>query len=144
MLPNDAGATARTRPLGGVERVALVAEILISYEVVRRQLHRRNLTGAVEALRRRRPGGIVPRPLETDPRRLAAIADRVLAAVPGDARCLTRSLVVLRLLARRGIDVRLVIAARPTPTFEAHAWLERGGSPLLPTRGFSEARLTEL
>ena len=82
--------------------------------------------------------------LAGDDRRLAAAAERVLARLPGDSRCLTRSLVVLTMLARRGIEVRLVLAARPTPTFAAHAWVERAGHPLLPTRGFGDARLTEL
>ena len=71
-------------------------------------------------------------------------AVRVLERVPGDSRCLTRSLVVLAMLARRGRDVRLVLAARPTPTFAAHAWVERDGRPLLPTRDFDDARLAEL
>jgi hypothetical protein len=48
------------------------------------------------------------------------------------------------MLARRGIDSRLVLAARPEPTFGAHAWIERAGEPLLPTRGFADARLTDL
>ena len=99
---------------------------------------------AVAALRARR-GGATPRgPLDADERRLAAAAVRVLERLPGDSRCLTRSLVVLAMLARRGIDVRLVLAARPTPTFSAHAWVERGGRPLLPTRDFDDARLAEL
>ncbi len=90
--------------------------------------------------RRRTPRG----PLDVDERRLAAAAVRVLQRLPGDSRCLTRSLVVLAMLARRGIEVRLVLAARPTPTFAAHAWVERGGRPLLPTRDFEDARLAEL
>ena len=93
-----------------------------------------------------RPGGGARArgPLDVDERRLAAAAVRVLERLPGDSRCLTRSLVVLAMLARRGIDVRLVLAARPTPTFAAHAWVERGGRPLLPTRDFDDARLAEL
>ena len=71
-------------------------------------------------------------------------AERVVARIPGDSRCLMRSLVVLAMLARRGVDARLVLAARPTPEFAAHAWVERTGDPLLPTRGFGDARLAEL
>jgi hypothetical protein len=82
--------------------------------------------------------------VDRDPRRLAAAAERVVARIPGDSRCLMRSLVVLAMLARRGIDARLILAARPSPEFAAHAWVERGGEPLLPTRGFGDARLTEL
>ena len=90
--------------------------------------------------RRRAPRG----PLDADERRLAGAAVRVLERVPGDSRCLTRSLVVLAMLARRGRDARLVLAARPAPTFAAHAWVERDGRPLLPTRDFDDARLAEL
>jgi hypothetical protein len=124
--------------------LALVAEVLLTYPLVRWSVRRHDLPSAVAALRaprrRRTPRG----PQDVDERRLAAAAVRVLEKLPGDSRCLTRSLVVLVMLARRGIDVRLVLAARPTPTFAAHAWVERGGRPLLPTRDFEDARLAEL
>lgn len=126
------------------ERASVVWEIVLTYARVRVQVRRRDLPTAVAVLRRMRPRGRRPLPLARDPRRLAAVAERVLARLPGDSRCLTRSLVVLTMLARRGIEVRLVLAARPTPTFAAHAWVERAGHPLLPTRGFGDARLTEL
>lgn len=126
------------------ERAALAAEVLVTYCVVRWSLRRRDLPTVVAALRaprrRRAPRGA----LEADERRLAGAAVRVLERLPGDSRCLTRSLVVLALLARRGRDARLVLAARPTPSFAAHAWIERNGRPLLPTRGFDDARLAEL
>jgi hypothetical protein len=124
-------------------KAALVAEALVTYGVVRWQVRRRDLPAVVAALRdgpRRRRSG----PFDHDPRRLAAAAERVVARIPGDSRCLMRSLVVLAMLARRGIDARLVLAARPTPEFAAHAWVERDGDPLLPPRGFGDARLTEL
>jgi hypothetical protein len=126
------------------ERAWLVAEVLVTYGLVRWSLRRRDLPAVVAALRRpRRPRA--PRgALDADERRLARAAVRVLERVPGDSRCLTRSLVVLSMLARRGRDVRLVLAARPTPTFAAHAWVERDGRPLLPTRDFDDARLAEL
>jgi hypothetical protein len=124
-------------------KVALVAETLVTYAVVRWQVRRRDLPAVVAALRdgpRRRSRG----PFDHDPRRLAAAAERVVARIPGDSRCLMRSLVVLTMLARRGIDARLILAARPTPEFVAHAWVECDGDPLLPVRGFGDARLTEL
>jgi hypothetical protein len=131
------------RRLTTLERASLATEIVITYVVVRWQIRRRDLPTAVAVLRTRRPRAR-PRPLDGDDRRLAAIAERVLARLPGDSRCLTRSLVVLTMLARRGIEVRLILAARPTPSFAAHAWIEREGHPLLPTRGFGDARMTEL
>jgi Transglutaminase-like superfamily len=122
-------------------RAALVAEVLFTYALVRWHVRRQDLPTAVAALRTRRR---LPRALDRDERRLAAGAERVVAKLPGDSRCLMRSLVVLTMLARRGIDARLVLAARPEPMFGAHAWIERGGEPLLPTRGFADARLTDL
>lgn len=130
-------------PLTVAERVRLAAEILATYAAVRVRVRRADLPAVLAALRsagrgRRRL------PLARDERRLAAVAVRVLRVLPGDARCLTRSLVVLAMLARRGIDTRLVIATRPGPAFAAHAWIERAGQPLLPTEGFGDVRLVEL
>jgi hypothetical protein len=122
------------------ERLALVAEILTTYVFVRWQVRRHDLPAAVAALRAGRRVAVVDR----EPRRLAAFAERIVARIPGDSRCLMRSLVVLAMLARRGVDARLVLAARPTPEFAAHAWVERNGDPLLPTRGFGDARMAEL
>jgi hypothetical protein len=126
-----------------VERLRLVAEVLVTYVVVRRQVRRHDLPRAVAALREgRRPRCLSV--VDREPRALAVAAERVVARIPGDSRCLMRSLVVLAMLARRGVDARLVLAARPTPEFAAHAWVERNGDPLLPTRGFGDARLAEL
>jgi Transglutaminase-like superfamily len=127
-----------------VERLGLVAEVLVTYVIVRWQVRRHDdLPQAVAALReerRRKYVAVIAR----EPRALAAAAERVVARIPGDSRCLMRSLVVLAMLARRGVDARLVLAARPTPEFAAHAWVERDGDPLLPTRGYGDARLAEL
>jgi hypothetical protein len=122
------------------ERLSLVAEILVTYVLVRWQVRRHDLPAAVAALREGRRLPVVRR----EPRRLAAAAERVVARIPGDSRCLMRSLVVLTMLARRGVDARLILAAHPTPEFAAHAWVERNGDALLPTRGFGDARMAEL
>jgi hypothetical protein len=131
------------RPTDARWKAALVAETLVTYGVVRWQVRRRDLPTVVATLRDGSRRGRSGR-LDHDPRRLAAAAERVVARIPGDSRCLMRSLVVLTMLARRGIDARLILAARPSPEFAAHAWVERDGDPLLPTRGFADARLTEL
>jgi Transglutaminase-like superfamily len=126
-----------------IERLGLVAEVLVTYVVVRRQVRKHDLPRAVAALRgERRPRYLAV--VAREPRALAVAAERVVARIPGDSRCLMRSLVVLAMLARRGVDARLILAARPTPEFAAHAWVERDGDPLLPTRGFGDARLAEL
>jgi hypothetical protein len=64
--------------------------------------------------------------------------------VPGDTRCLARSLVLTRLLARRGIPAKLVIGARGGPDFLAHAWVEHSGEPVLSPGDGSFGRLVEL
>jgi transglutaminase superfamily protein len=126
------------------ERAALALEILATYAAVRWRLRRMDLPAVLAALRApsRRPA----RPLSTahDERRLAHATVRVLRVLPADARCLTRSLVVLAMLARRGVSTTLVIAVNPEPAFAAHAWIEQAGRPLLPTEGFGHARLVEL
>jgi len=139
MSPSDVAEAPTWR-----DRAALIAEVLVTYPMVRWSVRRHDLPSAVAALRAPRRHRVPRGPLDADERRLAAAAVRVLRRLPGDSRCLTRSLVVLAMLARRGVDVRLVLAARPAPTFAAHAWVERGGRPLLPTRDFDDARLAEL
>jgi hypothetical protein len=57
---------------------------------------------------------------------------------------LTRSLVLTRLLARRGIPSTLVIGVRSQPSFVAHAWVEYRGSALLPAERGTFQRLVEL
>jgi hypothetical protein len=141
-LPPSAPVPARRATL--LERASLVAEVLVTFAVVRWSVRRHDLPAAVAALRAPRRRHARRGALDADERRLAAAAVRVLRRLPGDSRCLTRSLVVLAMLARRGIDVRLVLAARPAPTFVAHAWVERGGRPLLATRDFDDARMAEL
>jgi Transglutaminase-like superfamily len=136
MSPSDGRLSIR-------DRASLVGEVLVTYAMVRWQVRRHDLPAAVAVLRSRRERARRG-PLDRDERRLAGAAVRVLATIPGDSRCLMRSLVVLTMLARRGVDVRLVLAARPSPTFAAHAWVERNGDPLLPTRGFGDVRLAEL
>jgi Transglutaminase-like superfamily len=146
MPPSDvqsSGQPQRAGRLTTLQRAALLREVVVTYVIVSWQLRRHDLPTALAALRAggSRRSRVL---LNGDDRRLAAAAERILARLPGDSRCLTRSLVVLAMLERRGIEVRLVLAARPAPTFAAHAWVERGGRPLLPTRGFGDARLTEL
>jgi hypothetical protein len=64
--------------------------------------------------------------------------------MPGDTRCLARSLVLTRLLAQRGIPAKLVIGVRAAPDFLAHAWVEYDGVPVLSPGDGSFSRLVEL
>jgi hypothetical protein len=143
-VPARVPAAGAAERLTAVERARLVAEILVTYATVRWRLRRTDLPTVLAALRA--PARRVARalPLAHDERRLAGAAVRVLRALPSDARCLIRSLVVLAMLARRGSAATLVIATRPEPSFTAHAWVEHAGRPLLPTEGFGDVRLVEL
>jgi hypothetical protein len=76
--------------------------------------------------------------------RLGRAVGRTLGVVPADARCLVRSLVLIDMLARRGIRAALVIGAREGPDFQAHAWVEKSGEPLLPPYHGQYERLVEL
>jgi hypothetical protein len=76
--------------------------------------------------------------------RLAGATERVLRLIPADTRCLNQSLVLSALLARRGIDSRVVIGVSSShESFGAHAWVEVDGRPLL-ARAHEHARLVEL
>lgn len=117
------------------EKVGLVLEILRCYATVRWSLWRRGLPDAVAAARSVVPTG---KQLESYPlgavagKRLARAVVRTLSVLPTDSRCLVRSLVLIALLSRRGLQSSLVIGVRSSPRFSAHAWVEHDGVPLLP------------
>src|SRR3712207_9029056 len=100
MREPETGARAGA-PLTTPGRAYLVAEILVTYGRVRWQLARQDLPTVVHGLRRSRRPVLGRPPLDHDDRRLAAVTERVLHRLPSDARCLTRSLVVLTMLARQ-------------------------------------------
>ena len=131
-------------PLGARRKVLLAAEILALYPRVRWLLARQELPRAVELLRR--PGHSRHRGcrVEAAPARCAGAVERVLRLLPTDSRCLIRSLVLLALLRRRGIEARLVIGALSRPRFAAHAWVEYRGTPLLAPGAAAAGRLVEL
>jgi len=126
-------AAAHT-PLRLVDKAALAAEVILAYIRVRRLTSRTSLPAVLQALRGT-PSARVPCE-STDPvqvgRRLGRVTARTLSVIPGNTRCLHRSLTLTALLARRGLESSLVIAVRPGETFGAHAWLEHLGEPLLP------------
>jgi hypothetical protein len=76
--------------------------------------------------------------------RLGGAVSRTLAHLPSDSRCLVSSLVLSRLLERRGIDASVVVAIRSDPGFSAHAWVEHRGRPLLRPGDLGYERLVEL
>jgi Transglutaminase-like superfamily len=129
-----------------VERIRLISEIAVAYLRTRRALARAPIVTAVESLRAQT--SCSPACASGDPliqaRHLGSAVARTLALLPGDTRCLAQSLVLTRLLARRGIPATLVIGARTTPSFAAHAWVEHAGRPVLPPGDGSFGRIVEL
>jgi|tagenome__1003787_1003787.scaffolds.fasta_scaffold20633349_2 hypothetical protein len=124
-------------------KAALVAETLAAYARVRWELRRAGLKRTLASLRQQ-----PQRPVREDPvalgRRLAAVVARTLSVLPAESRCLMRSLVLTRLLARRGVPTQLVISVRPGARFAAHAWIEHDGTALLPADAPSFEHLVTL
>jgi Transglutaminase-like superfamily len=132
------------RRLSPAEKARLVLEVLRAYREVRSLAGSATLPEVVAQLRSASDG---TRPRDDDyleAIRLGSVVGRVLRALPVDSRCLTRSLVLTRLLAARGMTSTLVIGVRPGESFGAHAWVERGGNPLLPAGNGEFERLVEL
>jgi hypothetical protein len=134
--------------LSQAERLRLALEIIVACAQARRALRRAPIADVVVDLRSHSQVVASPVCAETgmleEARRLGRAVARLLALVPGDTRCLVRSLVMTRLLARRGIPAKLVIGARSAPDFLAHAWVEHAGDPVLDPGDGSFGRLVEL
>lgn len=139
-------ALPRPRRLSPREKAGLALEIAVSLVRVRRELRRSNLREALASLR----GSPVPAPDEPDPQsvaewlRLGRVVGERLRLLPGDTRCLTQSLVLLRLLSRRHVGGTLVIGVHPGESFGAHAWVEVGDRALLPSGSTDFERLVAL
>jgi hypothetical protein len=122
-------------------------EILASYREARRAVKAMSIGPAVQALRgcsQVDPDRGSASELRYEALRLGRAVHLTLRFAPGDTRCLTRSLVLTQLLGRRGIQASLVIGARTSPSFSAHAWVEQAGQPVLPAGDSSFGRLVEL
>lgn len=131
-------------PLG--QRLRLGTEVLLTYIRVRARMRDDDAERAVARLRGRKSAYAAK--LTEDEQflaawRLAYAAGRVLNLLPTDSRCLYRSLTVMCMLDRRGLEQTLVIAVRSQP-FSAHAWVEVDGHPVLPDGEPGYERLLEL
>jgi hypothetical protein len=128
-------------------KATLVAEILASYVTARWMMARREIRDIVLTTRSRLDQA-PPAPGAPDTTvtaaRLGYAVTRTLRKLPTDSRCLVQALVLSRMLSERGIPSTLIIGARSQPEFEAHAWVEHGGRPVLSPAGFDESRLVEL
>jgi hypothetical protein len=125
-------------------RAALSLEIAGIYPRAWWLLHNRELPATLRVLR---PGGSDGDP---GPQGVSTAAflghavTRLLSHLPVDSRCLIRSLVLTRMLDRRGIPSLLVIGVNPGETLAAHAWVEVCGHAVLPAGEFAERRLAQL
>ena len=137
------------KPISLLSKVRLFLEIACAYARVRWLLLRhRDIRTAVAILR------AVPadrRELADDSLadkyagyRLGRAVARTLGVLPGDSRCLVRSLVLTQLLARRGTASTLIIGISPESEFVAHAWVESEGIPLLSPENAADRRLIEV
>jgi hypothetical protein len=138
---------------GPMARFALGVEVAAAAVRCRWELRRRGIAPTVATARRLDrstvlPGSVVSGTETKDDvalgRRLAAIIDRVLRHVPGDTRCLVRSVVLLGMLHARGVPADLVMAIRQDRAM-AHAWVEVAGIAIsTPADEESFVRLAEL
>jgi hypothetical protein len=124
-------------------RALVAVELLAAYPRLRRRLERAGIVPAVALARSGAPLMVEDAARIADARRLGRATQRLLAALPGSPSCLTESLVLLRLLSRRGVASRIVLALAPDGKV-AHAWVEVVGEPVLPPAGKGLMRLAEL
>lgn len=81
--------------------------------------------------RRRDPKGVANAAGLDRARHLGLIVDVASAYAPGPVTCLSRSLLLVWMLGREGIDAELRIGVRMTHgALAAHAWVEAGGVPV--------------
>ena len=125
------------------EKLALGLEIARTCVAVRRRLGRDGLPQTLEWLRLPL-GNATPTGAAAD-LELGRAVRRTLVLLPSDSRCLTQSLVLIGLLARRGVPAKLLIGVEATgEQFGAHAWVEYDERALLPPGTDPEKRLAEL
>ncbi len=124
---------AQARPFTASERVRLIGEVIVTYVNVRRLVKGRELRDVMAVLRREAPADRADSvAVRRAAYRLASAVQRTLRPLPIDSRCLMRSLVLARMLSRRGVGATLVVGVRVAPDFGAHAWVEYRGRALLP------------
>lgn len=124
-------------PLSRLAKAALALEILATYARARWLLLRDDLPAALRQLRGATGADRATATYDFTAVRLSHAVTRILSALPMDAKCLVRSLVLTAVLARRGIASTVVIGVRPGDDFAAHAWVETGGRAVLPHEGFA-------
>lgn len=123
-------------------KLRLGAEIAWTTVRVRRLLRRNDLSATLGRCRNAAAES-APAPSRHEVVRVGRAVRRTLGALPGDSRGVIASLVLIAVLARRGVDASLVVG-RPRNGYGAHAWVEVGGLPALPAAKDKFAHLVAL
>jgi hypothetical protein len=129
-----AAAPPQLERLSLVEKVRLILEILAAYPAAQRLVRANRLQDMVSAAREvdSSPHCVAAELEHTLAVRLGVAVTRTLRLLPTDARCLVRSLVLTRLLARRANPSQIIIGVTTGDEFAAHAWVEHEHQPVLP------------
>jgi hypothetical protein len=135
-------AIAPPRRLAPPAELRLRAEITWTTIRVRRLLRRNDLSAALDRCRNAAAAS-EPAPSRDEVVRVSRAVRRTLGALPGDSRGVIASLVLIAVLARRGVASSLVVG-RPRNGYGAHAWVEVGGLPALPAAKDKFAHLVAL
>jgi len=107
-------------------RIALAAAVLLPMAAITLRFSSAHRAHAIAPAR-----GKLRSVTPVDAQRIAELVGMVAARLPGRPQCLTRAMVVCRMLRARGVDARLRIGARHEgERLEAHAWGEVDGLPL--------------
>jgi hypothetical protein len=141
------GPMRPAQPLGRAAKMLLAAEIVGVYVPTRARMvcHRLRLAEQLDAAQSPNPSDEFSRGQRTaEAIRLGSAVARTLDLIPIDSSCLTRSVILARLLSRRGIESSLVIGVSDEDSFTAHAWIEHRGMPLLDPGPDALTRLTQL
>jgi Transglutaminase-like superfamily len=127
--------------------LALVVEVLAIYVVTCVRLKRKHIKLADE-VPRTNPVCVQSLPAHQKAAVAMRLRDAVvelLARLPTDPSCLVRSMVLIRLLVRHGINSRLVVGVcSEGRTIAAHAWVEHDGVAILDRGGERFVRLLEI
>jgi hypothetical protein len=120
----------RTRRVSIFRKVTLTARVWFTYASVRATLVRHPLPEAVARLGAAE--GWSPQPTAL----LSRAVTRALRIGPWRPRCLTRSMVLYRLLRAQGAPAQLVIGLpSQANSWDAHAWVELSGQDVGPAPG---------
>lgn len=136
-IAERSGATqwsARTR--SDRQLLPLALATLPAWWLALRVLGLRQCLAWLDAHRRRREPGVATGSALDRARQLGLVVDVASAHAPGPVTCLSRSLLLVWLLGREGIDAELRIGVRMSGgALAAHAWVEACGVPVNDARG---------